>query len=275
VRASLWPVLVLSGWLAALPSLPDFAWRPHLPAWAERVLYNSRERTERARESYGKGEAKAAAGQADTALRLRPNEPIAQFNDGTAHLAAGNEKKAIENLERAAKGAGPRLAPDAYYNIGNARLAAGDASGAVAAYRETLLREPERQDAKFNLELALRKEREQKAPVPGKRPGQTGRNDRSQAPAPGGKQGEPGDQDQGAPKPGEGPESRQGGAPPQSPQPRPGGGDARLKGFRNQPDMSAGEAAALLNAVENLERQQRREQAEKRARQRAAQDKDW
>lgn len=272
MRVSVWPVLTLAGWMAALPALP---WQPHLPQWAERVLFNSRERTERARDSYAQGDARAASRQADTALRLAPAEPAAQFNDGTAHLAAGNQRKAIENLERAARAADRTLAPSAYYNLGNARLAAGDASGAVAAYRESLLREPGRRDAKFNLELALRKEREQKAPLPGKRPGQTGQNSRSQAPAPGGQKGQPGPQDQGAPKPGEGPQTPHGGAPPQDPARQPGGGDARLRGFRNQPDMSASEAAALLNAVENLERLQRREQAAKRARERAARDKDW
>jgi hypothetical protein len=39
--------------------------------------------------------------------------------------------------------------------------------------------------------------------------------------------------------------------------------------------MSAREAASVLSAVENLERQQRRDQAARRARQRAAEGKDW
>jgi hypothetical protein len=39
--------------------------------------------------------------------------------------------------------------------------------------------------------------------------------------------------------------------------------------------MSAQEAAALLEAVENLERQQRRKQAAERAQERAAHGKDW
>ncbi len=39
--------------------------------------------------------------------------------------------------------------------------------------------------------------------------------------------------------------------------------------------MSAREAASVLAAVENLERQQRRDQAAKRARQHAAKGKDW
>ena len=48
-----------------------------------------------------------------------------------------------------------------------------------------------------------------------------------------------------------------------------------LPQFRNQPEMSAQEASSVLAAVENLERQQRREQAARRARQNAAKGKDW
>jgi Ca-activated chloride channel family protein len=281
VRASLLPTLGLIGWIAAAPSLPSMSslpelFRPHLPAWAEKLLFNPRERTEETRARYGKGDGKGAARAADTALRLAPDQPLTQFNQGTAHLAAGDEKGAISTLEGTVKKAPPELAPAAYYNLGNARLKAGDASGAVAAYRETLLREPGNRDAKYNLELALRKEKDQKAPAPGQRPGQLGQNKKEQGPGAGGQQGEAGPQNQGAPKPGDGPPSQQG-APPnpgQTPPPQ-GSGDSRLRGFRDQPDMSAKEAAALLNAVENLERQQRREQAAKRARERASRDKDW
>ena len=72
--------------------------------------------------------------------------------------------------------------------------------------------------------------------------------------------------------------------PQQQAQPQPGQGqpqkpgegqDARLPQFRNQPDMNAQEAASVLSAVENLERQQRRDQAAKRARQQSAKGKDW
>jgi len=51
--------------------------------------------------------------------------------------------------------------------------------------------------------------------------------------------------------------------------------DHRLPQFRNQPDMNGREAASVLSAVENMERQQRRDQAAKRARQRSAKGKDW
>ena len=51
----------------------------------------------------------------------------------------------------------------------------------------------------------------------------------------------------------------------------------RLPNFDPQEDMSAEQAANLLEAVENLEREQRRAQAEEERRQRArtATEKDW
>lgn len=263
------PALVLIGF--ALPSLPPFL-DPHLPVWAERLLYNPRERTERVIREHGKGEPRAALEDAETALRLDPEDPSVQYNAGTAHLANGHERKAIELLEKSAREAPPELAPTAHYNLGNARLAAGDAAGAVQAYKRTLRAQPENLAAKHNLELALREEQKQKQGAGGQRPGDRGRRKNNQDPS----------NQQGKGKSDENPQPPQGGQqPPQQrpgDQPRPGEDgerDDQLPQFRNQPEMSAREAASVLAAVENLERQQRRDQAAKRARQRAVRGKDW
>jgi Ca-activated chloride channel family protein len=277
-RAHIFPTVLLLG-VAALPSLP---WQPHLPAWAERWMYNPRERTERSIEAAGKGRPRDAVGPADTALRLAPEDPLVQYNAGTAHLkaGAGHARKAAGILEKAAKGAGADLAPAAHYNLGNARLAMGDAAGAVQAFKQVLRAEPGNQNAKFNLELALREEQKQK--IGGKGSPAGGRGSRSKNEDPSNQQGQ-GKSDQ---NPNQGQDRRQ---PPsqqqqQGQQPRPGeanprqggqGQDDRLPQFRNQPEMSGREAASVLSAVENLERQQRRDQAAKRARQRAAKGKDW
>ncbi|MCB1009292.1 MAG: hypothetical protein KDB94_10395, partial [Acidobacteria bacterium] len=45
--------------------------------------------------------------------------------------------------------------------------------------------------------------------------------------------------------------------------------------FKDQEDMTAEQAAALLQAVEDLERQQRRERALDQARKKAKVEKDW
>jgi Ca-activated chloride channel family protein len=270
-RSYLFPLALLSG--LALPSLP---WQPHLPAWVERWMYNPRERTERSIEEYQKGKAKAAVGPADTAERLAPNDPTVQYDAGTVHLGAGDSRKAVSLLEKAAKKAEPGLSPAAHYNLGNARLADGDADGAVEAYKEALREQPANQDAKHNLELALREAQKQRMGGRGNPSGSRGQQKQNQQPSnqpgQGNPQQKPGNQSPGAqqqarPQQGEGEQGQ--------PQ-KPGEGqDDRLPQFRNQPDMSAREAASVLSAVEGLERQQRRDQAARRARQNAARGKDW
>jgi tetratricopeptide (TPR) repeat protein len=274
-RAHALPILFLG--LAALPSLPSLPWQPHLPVWAERWLYNPRERVGKAMEEK---EPKKAMGPADTALRLAPNDPIVQYDAGTAHLGAGHARKAVDILEKAAKGAGKDLAPTAHYNLGNARLAAGDAAGAVEAYKQVLRAEPGNQNAKFNLELALREEQKQKMGGRGNPAGSRGSRSNNQDPS--NQQGKGNNPQQQPPQNGnQPPNPQQQGQQPQQGQsgdPRKQGGegqDDRLPQFRNQPDMNAREAASVLSAVENLERQQRRDQAAKRARQKAARGKDW
>jgi tetratricopeptide (TPR) repeat protein len=262
--------LLVPSWLEGL--LP----RPHLPAAVERWLWNPRERTEREIEAWGRGDVEAAARPAETALRLAPEDPAVQFNAGTARLAAGSAKRAVEPLEKAARAAGPALAPAAHYNLGSARLAAGDAAGAVEALEQALRLQPGNADAKFNLELALReRERDRlraKAPQTGSRGDRSGDRDESKRPGtddPGERGKSDTDPGQGDPRPGDR------GRPDRDRQQGAQGGGRGLPRFEEQPEMSAAEAAAILQSVENLERQQRREAAARLARKQAAEGKDW
>jgi Ca-activated chloride channel homolog len=281
--------LALAGWMAvpSLSQLQDRAevwWseRAHLPTAVERWLYNPRERAERAAESLAAGDPDGAVSATDTALRLAPDDPEVLYNAGTARLAAGHEERSAELLQQAAEAAGPRLAPDAWFNTGNARLAAGDPGSAVTAFEQALRADPGHAEAKFNLEVALR-ESERQRDRRGAGSGSKGRRNDPEEPSDraggGGSQQSDPRSDSRRPQPGDESDQPGGGRPPspgESDEPRPGEGDSSpLPGFRDQPEMSAQEAAALLESVENLERQQRREQAGKRARQRAASGKDW
>lgn len=263
------PLLLLAG----LP-LP---WKPHLPAWVERWLYNPRERTERTIEAYRAGDGDRAAETADTARRLAPGDPLTGYNAGTAHLAAGHARKAAKLLEEAAGKAPAGLAPTAWYNLGNARLAASDPAAAVEAYKQALLRNPADAEAKHNLEIALREREQQRLRMQGGRQGSRGDRpgDREQSRKPG--EGSPSEDQSRAPQdPGRGQQGQQQSQAQQGRQDQPsrqGGG--RLPNFQNQPEMSSREAANLLSAVEDLERRQRREQAAKRSRQKALKGKDW
>jgi tetratricopeptide (TPR) repeat protein len=279
-------LLVLAAVAALLPGPLDLL-RP--PEWLDRWLYNPRERTERGLEESQAGRHDEASKRFDRALRLgggnvddpeRPPDPRLLYNAGTGHLAAGGERRAVDLLERAAAAEVlPRsLGSDVHYNLGNARLAAGDPGGAVSAFEEALRRAPDDEAAKHNLEVALRRLEEQ--------------NRRSMPPAGDGAQGdEPGgasssdrggsDRQGDEPQPDEGPTDPQAGQPPDDGgrperEPDPGeGGDRPLPDFEDQPDMTAEQAAALLAAVENLERRQRQERAAERARRTSPEGKDW
>jgi hypothetical protein len=91
----------------------------------ERLRFNPRERTATGIDSLEKKQNGDAVGAFDSALRLRPADPLARYNAGTARLDAG-AAGAGDLLEQAARQASPELAPSALYNLGNARLAGGD-----------------------------------------------------------------------------------------------------------------------------------------------------
>ncbi len=234
----------------------------------DRLRWNARERTESGIERLdtqdGTQEGAHGAVEAfETAARLDPNDPLLRFNAGSAHLVAGSEG-GLEHLRMASETAPDELRPGANYNLGNAQLAAGDLGAAIEAYEDSLRADPDHESAKFNLELALQQqqqqqEQEQQQQEPQEQQEQE-QQDSSDNP-------ESGEQDQ--PEPQE--------SPSEQPEPQPGEGDQdqQLPQFEDQPDMTAEQAAAILEAVENLEREQRRKQAAEERKKRPRKGKDW
>ncbi len=282
------------------------------PAWRDRLSWNAGERTAAGLEQLEADRPADAADALDTAWRLAPDSPAAAYNAGTARLLAGRADAlpALEAAARAAIGTGDEdaLAADALYNLGTARLASGDPRGAIESLTEALRRDSSRIDAKHNLELALRKlaEQEQQGDPQqspqGSQSGDdsddtSGQGEDSEAQSQSGSDGETGaDSDDsrpsdGAPQPGDesGDHSQsqpRGEADPASSSDEEAGetptsGDATdsrrapLRDFRDQPGMTAEQAAALLEAVDHLERQQRVDRARARQRERASVEKDW
>jgi Ca-activated chloride channel family protein len=287
----------LAGWLvltliaapatpAAEPAAAPAASPSPAPAF-EAYRFNARERTARALAAWQKGRPEEAVEPLDTALRLAPGDPLAEYNAGTAHLGA-RASDAVPILERAAKHAPATLAADAFYNLGNARLQAKDAAGALESYKSALRAQPDLAAAKRNLELALRMLDEQQ-----KQQQEQQQKDQQQK----GEQGQDSQQDPNQPSEGSQGEDRDSNQPPrekdaqsgQEPQqspPQPGDGEPQPEGesqakdrplpqFEDQQDMTAEQAAAILQAVENLERQQRRDQARALARAKTSVEKDW
>jgi Ca-activated chloride channel homolog len=243
----------------------------HWPAWVERWLHNPGERTAAGLAAYGAKSYDRALPAFDSALRLAPGDPRVAFNAGAAEIAAGKPGDAVRPLAKAVEGAPPELAADAAYNLGTARLEAGDAAGAIDALKRSLRARPDSPDAKYNLELALRAQEEQKKPR-AKPPEKGSKGDREDQ----GEQKESSRQPGAEQPPSDQPNRSPAADPAQQGERRPGEeGKKPLPQFHDQPDMSAEQAAAILKAVENLERQQRRKEALKQAKANASQESDW
>jgi tetratricopeptide (TPR) repeat protein len=76
---------------------------------------------------------------------------------GHARLAEGDRRAAVDAWRRAAGRAPPALASRALQNVGTALATAGDRDGAARALADALSRDPSNEDARWNLEVLLRR----------------------------------------------------------------------------------------------------------------------
>lgn len=110
------------------------------------------------KKEYGKAEAaykKAAAGYA------------ASYNAGNAAFQQGKYEDAAELFKIAGNaGADAAAKADAWFNMGNAYLQAGKYDEAIKAYESSLRKQPNRADAKKNLQIAKKKKKEAENPPP-------------------------------------------------------------------------------------------------------------
>lgn len=145
-----------------------------------------------------------------------PEDAAERFTDprwrGTAAYAAGDYAAAAEGFER-------DDSADGWYNRGNALARQGELDAAIAAYRESLQRDPGREDAADNLELVeqLKRQQEQQEQEQGQ--------DENQ-------QQDQGDQQQNGDNEGDGS---------QTPQEQPSGQDGSQEPGDNPPEPGAGD----------------------------------
>ena len=98
------------------------------------------------------------------ALSAEPADKRLNFNAGDAYYRQEEYDKAAESFSQAA--AAPKVAVKAEYNRGNALYRKGDLAGAIAAYRSALDKDPDNQDALFNLQKALEQKQKKSCPNP-------------------------------------------------------------------------------------------------------------
>ena len=109
------------------------------------------------------GDPAAALERYDAAAKEAGPHPEIEFDRGNALHAQGRHAEAREAWQRALEqDRAGTLSSRAWQNMGNALDAAGDRDGAARAFAEALTRDPVNEDARYNLEVLLRRKAEQK-----------------------------------------------------------------------------------------------------------------
>ena len=132
---------------------------PFLGAW--NPLERNNRATEAGNASMKSGKAEDALAQYDKAVTALPSDAAAHFNRGNALFALSRFEEAGQEFLRATQAAAPGLKSAAFYNLGNTHFKNNKYEDAIAAYRRALALDPSNSSAKWNLELALQKKKEE------------------------------------------------------------------------------------------------------------------
>jgi Ca-activated chloride channel family protein len=104
----------------------------------------------------------------DDALKLykeaqveKPGDPLLDYNIGTVLNKQSKYDEALERYRKALYSSDPDFQADAYYNLGNTFFRAQKYADAISAYQKDLELRPDDIDAKYNLELARKKLKDQ------------------------------------------------------------------------------------------------------------------
>lgn len=106
--------------------------------------------------AYGDGNHESALLRYQEAESLDSTIAVPHFNAGDAFYRLGQFPEGARKFLRSATSPDDSVAAMSYYNLGNSMFKTGDLESAAEAYRRALLIEPDDDDAKYNLELALR-----------------------------------------------------------------------------------------------------------------------
>jgi Ca-activated chloride channel homolog len=181
----------------------------------------------------------------------RPGRPEIMYNLGNSLIKQNKHDRGIQVL-RLAIGSGTReIKESSWYNTGNALFSAGNYKESAEAYIQALRLNPADNDAKHNLEMAIRKLNEQKKIGSNQKPNPNASAENKQ---PKGNSPQSGENSEKQPKESEKPQPRQA---PQVPG-----------------SVTREQAMQILDALQNQESEQQRKLLDLRARQRAS-GKDW
>jgi Ca-activated chloride channel family protein len=127
----------------------------------DEVLLRPRRLTQKGRREYEGGNHPQALEAFEDAARARPEDPAVRFNMADGLYKNGRYEEAATLFRSLGHDAGGSFAPAARYNLGNSLYQKQDYEGAIKAYRDALRAAPGDEDARRNLELALRQLQQQ------------------------------------------------------------------------------------------------------------------
>ncbi len=126
---------------------------------------------------YHSGKHEKALESYRSAMSVDSTHAICHFNAGDALYLLGRYQDGVREFTRAIRSETDSVAAMSYYNLGNALFKSGDLKSAVEAYKRSLLIDPTDEDAKYNLELALRLLEQQKQQNQGQKQEERGSRD--------------------------------------------------------------------------------------------------
>lgn len=125
------------------------------------ALADYKKLTEKGNQAYEKDNAEEALKLYHEAEIEKPKQPILEYNIGTALYKQNKYDEALQRYGKAVFSEDPKLQADALYNMGSAFFRAEKYQEAITAYQKCLETNPNDVDAKYNLELARKKLKEQ------------------------------------------------------------------------------------------------------------------
>ncbi len=127
----------------------------------DEVLLRPRRATEQGRAEYTRGSHPQALEAFERAATARPQDPSVRFNVADGLYKNGRYDEAATLFRALGAEAASPLSGPARYNLGNSLFQKQDYKGAIQAYRDALRALPGDADTRRNLELALRKLKQQ------------------------------------------------------------------------------------------------------------------
>ena len=113
-------------------------------------------------DSYNKRNYEESVKNFTDALVERPDSPILKYNLGTALSEIGKKEESLSELSSSTKGSdNDKLISSAHFNAGNTLFRSNDFEGAINEYKEALKHDQSSKDIRHNLELAVKKLRDQ------------------------------------------------------------------------------------------------------------------